>query len=74
MSPRRPDSEAVAWHGQAIHEHNLTRPLARWLLMMRDRSDDDAPPISQGLPGEMLGVQGPTITNAAAELERAGLV
>ena len=48
--------------------------LARWLLMMRDRSDGDALPITQNLLAEMLGVQRPTITNAARELERAGLI
>jgi len=40
--------------------------------MMRDRSDDDALPITQDLLAEMLGVQ--TITNAARELERDGLI
>ena len=54
--------------------HNLKQRLARWLLMMRDRSDDDALLITQDLLAEMLGVQRPTITNAARELERAGLV
>jgi DNA-binding transcriptional ArsR family regulator len=48
--------------------------LARWLLMMRDRGDDDALQITQNLLAEMLGVQRPTITNAARELERAGLI
>jgi CRP-like cAMP-binding protein len=42
--------------------HSLKERLARWLLMMRDRG------------AEMLGVQRPTITNAARELERAGLI
>jgi Mn-dependent DtxR family transcriptional regulator len=42
--------------------------------MMRDRSDADALPITQDLLAEMLGVQRPTITNAAGELERAGLI
>jgi Mn-dependent DtxR family transcriptional regulator len=42
--------------------------------MMRDRSDEDALPITQSLLAEMLGVQRPTITNAARELERAGLI
>jgi Mn-dependent DtxR family transcriptional regulator len=42
--------------------------------MMRDRSDDDALQITQNLLAEMLGVQRPTITNAARELERAGLI
>ena len=54
--------------------HNLKQRLARWLLMMRDRSDGDALPITQSLLAEMLGVQRPTITNAAHELERAGLI
>src|SRR5207245_7571836 len=35
--------------------HNLRQRLARWLLMMRDRSDDDALPITQDLLAEMLG-------------------
>jgi CRP-like cAMP-binding protein len=54
--------------------HSVKKRLARWLLMMRDRSDDDALLITQHLLAAMLGVQRPTITNAARELERAGLI
>jgi CRP-like cAMP-binding protein len=54
--------------------HSLKERLARWLLMMRDRTDDDKLPISQSLLAEMLGVQRPSITNVAQELERAGLI
>jgi CRP-like cAMP-binding protein len=54
--------------------HSLKQRLARWLLMMRDRSDDDVLRISQTLLAEMLGVQRPSITNAVRELERAGLI
>jgi CRP-like cAMP-binding protein len=54
--------------------HSVKQRLARWLLVMRDRSDEDALPITQNLLAEMLGVQRPTITNAAGELERAGLI
>src|SRR5215510_1361285 len=54
--------------------HNVKKRLARWLLMMRDRSEDDSLPLTQGLLAEMLGVQRPTITNALRELQRAGLV
>jgi len=54
--------------------HSLKQRLARWLLMMRDRSDDDRLQITQSLLAEMLGVQRPTITNAARELEAAGLI
>ena len=45
--------------------HNVKERLARWLLMMRDRGDDDTLPVSQNLLAAMLGVQRPTITNAA---------
>jgi CRP-like cAMP-binding protein len=54
--------------------HSLKQRLARWLLMMRDRGDEDALLITQNLLAEMLGVQRPTVTNAARELERAGLI
>jgi CRP-like cAMP-binding protein len=54
--------------------HSLKQRLARWLLMMRDRSDDDTLRISQNLLAEMLGVQRPTITNAVRALADAGLV
>jgi CRP-like cAMP-binding protein len=54
--------------------HNLQERLARWLLMMRDRGDDDTLRITQSLLAEMLGVQRPTVTNASRDLERAGLI
>jgi CRP-like cAMP-binding protein len=54
--------------------HSIKQRLARWILMMRDRCDDDALPITQELLAEMLGVHRPTITNIAQELEAAGLI
>jgi CRP-like cAMP-binding protein len=54
--------------------HSLKQRLTRWLLMMRDRGDDDALQITQSLLAEMLGVQRPTITNAVRQLEHAGLI
>jgi len=54
--------------------HSLKQRLSRWLLMMRDRGDDDALQITQSLLAEMLGVQRPTITNAARQMEHAGLI
>jgi CRP-like cAMP-binding protein len=54
--------------------HSLKQRLARWLLMMRDRSDSDTLPITQDLLADMLGVQRPSISNAAQELEHAGLI
>jgi CRP-like cAMP-binding protein len=54
--------------------HSLKQRLARWLLMMRDRSDEDVLPITQNLLAEMLGVPRPSITHAAQELEDAALI
>jgi CRP-like cAMP-binding protein len=66
--------DQVLVSGACNGAHSLKQRLARWLLMMRDRSDNDALPITQDLLAEMLGVQRPTITNAARELEDAGLI
>ena len=54
--------------------HSLKERLARWLLMMRDRGDEDVLRITQSLLAEMLGAQRPSITNAARELENSGLI
>jgi CRP-like cAMP-binding protein len=54
--------------------HSLKQRLARWLLMMRDRSDEDRLQIGQDLLAEMLGVQRPSVTNVARDLEDAGLI
>lgn len=54
--------------------HSLKERLARWLLMMRDRSDDDTLPITQDILAAMLGVQRPTVTVAARDLEQGGLI
>jgi CRP-like cAMP-binding protein len=54
--------------------HSLKERLARWLLMMRDRGDDEVLQITQNLLAEMLGVHRPSITHAAQALERAGLI
>jgi CRP-like cAMP-binding protein len=54
--------------------HSVKQRLARWLLMMRDRSDGNTLEITQTLLAEMLGVHRPTVTNAARELERSGLI
>src|SRR5277367_1058126 len=66
--------EQVLVSGACNGAHSLRERLARWLLMMRDRSDDDALPITQSLLAEMLGVHRPTITNAIQELEQGGLM
>lgn len=54
--------------------HSVKQRLARWLLMMRDRHDDDDLPITQDLLAEMLGVHRPTVTKAARGLQKASLI
>jgi CRP-like cAMP-binding protein len=66
--------EQVLVSGACNGAHSLKERLARWLLMMRDRTDEDVLQITQSLLAEMLGVQRPTITNAVRELERANLI
>jgi CRP-like cAMP-binding protein len=66
--------EQVLVSGACNGAHSLKERLARWLLMMRDRTDEDVLQITQSLLAEMLGVQRPTITNAVRELERADLI
>ena len=63
--------EQVLVSGACNGAHSLKERLARWLLMMRDRDDDDVLEISQNLLAEMLGVHRPSISNAARELEAA---
>jgi CRP-like cAMP-binding protein len=66
--------EQVLVSGACNGAHSVKERLARWLLMMRDRDDDDELKITQRLLAEMLGVHRPTITKVARELEDAGLI
>jgi CRP-like cAMP-binding protein len=66
--------EQVLVSGACNGAHSLKQRLARWLLMMRDRSDSDTLKITQTLLAQMLGVQRPTITNTLREFEYARLV
>jgi CRP-like cAMP-binding protein len=54
--------------------HRLSRRLAKWLLRCHDRVDTDELPLTQDLLSQMLGVQRTTVTQAAGELQRAGLI
>ena len=47
--------------------HSVRQRLARWLLMMRDRSDGDTLQITQHLLGEMLGVGEIDVNEASDE-------
>ena len=66
--------EQVLVSGACNGAHSLKQRLARWLLMMRDRSDAGSLAITQDLLAEMLGARRPSITRVVRELERAGLI
>jgi CRP-like cAMP-binding protein len=54
--------------------HVTEQRLARWLLQVRDRVESDTFFLTQEFLGHMLGVRRPTVTEAVAALEQAGLI
>ena len=54
--------------------HQAEARLARWLLMVRDRTGNDTFHITQEFLGQMLGVQRTSITIVAGALQRADLI
>jgi CRP-like cAMP-binding protein len=54
--------------------HEVEERLARWLLMLQDRLQDDVFLITQEFLAEMLGSRRTTVTMAAGALQRIGLI
>ena len=54
--------------------HGIEQRLARWLLMSQDRLDSEAVPLTHEFLAEMLGTGRPSVSLAAAILQRAGLI
>jgi CRP-like cAMP-binding protein len=54
--------------------HTLQERLARWLLVTRDRIDEDVVPLTHEFLGMMLGARRAGITVAVGSLKQAGLV
>jgi CRP-like cAMP-binding protein len=54
--------------------HEAEERLARWLLMVRDRVDSDGYFLTQEFLATMLGARRTTVTAAAGELQRKGLI
>jgi len=54
--------------------HEVVQRLARWLLMVHDRSDGDTLLLTHELIALMLGVTRPGVTIAAGALQKAGLI
>lgn len=54
--------------------HEVDARLARWLLTSADRMESDWLNLTQEFLAQMLGVQRSTVTVAAGDLQRAGLI
>jgi CRP-like cAMP-binding protein len=54
--------------------HEAEPRLARWLLMLRDRLNEDSVAITQEFLADMLGSRRTTVTAAAGALQRSGLI
>jgi CRP-like cAMP-binding protein len=54
--------------------HEVEQRLARWLLTSADRSETDQLQLTQEFLSQMLGVQRSTVTVAAGDLQRRGLI
>jgi hypothetical protein len=54
--------------------HDLHERLAQWLLMCRDRVEEDRVPVTQEFLAMMLGSRRTTVTVAAGILQKAGLI
>ena len=54
--------------------HEVDARLARWLLTSADRMESESLNLTQEFLAQMLGVQRSTVTVAAGELQRAGMI
>jgi len=62
--------QAVACH----HFHNIDQRLARWLLLVRDRTRDGAFNITHEAIAHILGVSRSGVSSAAGLLQMKGLI
>ena len=61
--------------GGACHRlHTVEQKLATWLLTCRDRTESDRLPLTQEFIAMMLGVQRPTVSLTAGNLQSAGVI
>ncbi len=54
--------------------HEAEHRLARWLLMCRDRSEQDTMTLTQEFMADMLGTRRTTVTMVASSLQERGMI
>lgn len=64
----------VAQSAACNRVHSVDERCARWLLMTHDRVKNDTFPLTQEFLAQMLGVHRPTVSVAAAMLQKAGYI
>ena len=65
---------SMAWWVACNRAHLIEQRLARWLLMSHDRVLGDEFPLTQEFMAEMMGVRRASVSEAAADLQAAGLI
>jgi len=66
--------DQVAQTTACNHVHGVQQRMCRWLLMTHDRVGADEFHLTQEFLAQMLGVRRPSVTVAAGQLQRAGLI
>jgi CRP-like cAMP-binding protein len=73
--------EFVQCHGFILSQlaacnglHEIEERLARWLLMVQDRVDNDKFYLTQEFLAEMLGIRRTSVSAAAGSLQKGGLI
>jgi CRP-like cAMP-binding protein len=64
----------LARSANCLHQHEVGPRLARWLLMSQDRAEAKPLHVTQDFMAGMLGVRRVGVTQAAARLQRQGLI
>lgn len=66
--------EQIAQTTACNHVHSVQARMCRWLLRTHERVGADEFHLTQELLAQMLGVRRPSVTVAAGELQKAGLI
>lgn len=64
----------ISQNGACLLLHSIENRLARWLLMIQDRTGEDKINLTQEFIALMLGVHRPSVSHAASALQKQGMI
>lgn len=64
----------ISQNAVCANRHKITARLARWLLMVHDRTNGDELNITQEYVAQMLGVHRPSVSESASKLQEQDLI